>query len=158
MRFKGQITDGIGKHSELFVPGRNELATAPSDWPTKLQPGSLNVRVSQDGYPNGFAKYRHGLSVKNLDDGCLNPAFVIPQNQLGNNKLTPTPLVPRRGTAQVWRTVLYTDIQEIPCWVLRRIGSGLSCVLEIVAAVHLREVYNLQNGQCVELVLEASDA
>lgn len=153
MRFKGKITDGIGKHVELVVPGREDLESAPADWPVKLQPGSLNILVDTSGYPEAFVSMPLGCSVANLDDDCLPPVFQIPRDKMHNNKLTPTPESPRRGTGQVWRATLTTDMVKIDCWVLRRIGSGFVDKLELVSHEHLRNTYNLQNDQHVTVIL-----
>ncbi len=43
LKFEGVVAAGIGKHSELIVPGRVVLREPPHDWPEVLFPGSLNV-------------------------------------------------------------------------------------------------------------------
>lgn len=158
MLFKGKITKGIGRHSELFVPGRAIIDFAPPDWPEQLQPGSLNIRVHPDGYPPAFDSLRHKRSVKNLDNGCLPPAFVIPQADLGNNRLNATPEMPQKGAGQLWRALLQTGSYEVRCWVLRRIGSGLSDQLEIVSHEYLRVAYELTDNQNAAITLDRGDA
>ena len=156
MRFKGKITKGIGRHSELIVPGRTAIES-PSDWPDRLQPGSLNVRVDPDGFPATFDAMLNRRSVKNLDDGCLPPVFLILQADFGNNMLRATPEMPRRGVGQLWRAVLQTDSHVIHCWVLRRIGSGLCDQLELVSHEHIRSTYGLTDGQVVAVTLSGAE-
>lgn len=134
--FDGVVINGRGGHAELGVPGRHELPSAPHDWPEQLFPGSLNLRVLQ--YPSEFRGRGLPESVKVLDAIPFGPEFTIPHGAMRNNKLTPTPAMPRRGTAQVWRTQLTANGHTVMCWVLRRIGSGLGRELELVSAEGLR--------------------
>jgi len=149
--FKGEISSGIGKHTELYVPGYNQLVKAPENWPEKLHPGSLNVRISSTGYPSIFSEREGAPSIFTLDEGIIPCAFEIPYDSFGNNALRPTAQMPKRGTAQVWRSTLAIVEQEIDCWVLRRYGSMVGEVLEVVSHVHLRTAYELQDGQRVQL-------
>lgn len=99
LTFRGRIVNGIGKHSQLYVPGKSELSSAPEDWPEKLCPGSLNILVTQ--WPDMFSNKKLSLSAKSLDTAGFTPTFIIPQDELGNNQLTPRTDMPNRGTAQV---------------------------------------------------------
>lgn len=134
--FSGLIVNGIGGHSELIIPGRNDLEDAPAEWPERLFPGSLNVRVIC--YPPEFASRGLRSSTKVLDTAGFEPELVIPQAKMINNKLTPTVAFPTRGTAQVWRASIITEGRMIECWVLRRIGSGLADQIELVSEIKLR--------------------
>jgi CTP-dependent riboflavin kinase len=145
--FEGAITSGVGRHVELHVPGQAELPRPPADWPTKLHPGSLNVRITT--YPALFREKHLPNSARSLDSNCFSCAFEIAQNQFGNNQLFPDNLEPRKGSAQVWRAALVANGQDIPCWVLRRYGSGLTDQLELLSDVHLRSKYHLENGHQV---------
>ena len=151
--FVGAITSGVGKHVELHVPGRDEMPQAPADWPSVLCRGSLNVRILVDGYPALFLQQRFGNTVRSLDTNCYPCAFEISQSQFGNNMLLPNPSEPRKGSAQVWKAVLTTNDQNIPCWVLRRYRSGLTDQLELLSDRHLRTAYHLENGQRVTVHL-----
>jgi hypothetical protein len=142
--FKGTVINGRGGHAELGVPGRHELPSAPEDWPESFFAGSLNVLVSH--YPIEFTSRGLRHSVKVLDTARFDPAFTIPQSQMRNNKLTPTPAMPHRGTAQVWRAMLTANDQTTRCWVLRRIGSGLDCELELVSGEGLRASLGLDRA------------
>ena len=152
--FKGQISKGIGRHVELYVPGRDELENCHPDWPRKLQPGSLNVRISPDGYPDIFNEAGHRLTVKSLDNRIIKCAFEIPHISFGNNLLLPTKQKPTRGTAQVWSVLLEANGHSVPCWVLRRIGSGLGDVLEVVSHLYLRATFDFENGHNAELTFQ----
>jgi len=141
LKFAGNIINGIGKHVELFVPGRNDIPTAPDDWPAKLFPGSLNVRIVE--WPEEFVSHNLAPSAKVLDTAGFAPALTIPQNLMGNNQLTPIAAMPHKGTAQVWRATLEIADQELFCWVLRRFGSGLSMDLELVSDIGIRTKFGL---------------
>jgi CTP-dependent riboflavin kinase len=145
--FKGCIVKGVGRYVELHVPGRNEIRQAPSDWPEVLCKGSLNVRIAPDGYPPLFKETGLQDSTKSLDVKCYPCVFEIAQHEFGNNKLTPGPAMPKRGSAQVWRAVLTANGHNIECWVLRRYGSGLADQLELLSDKHLRTEYGLEDGQ-----------
>jgi hypothetical protein len=139
--FKGFIVNGIGKHNELYVPGRKELPESHPDWPVKLCSGSMNVRVNHSGYPREFRENGWMRTVKALDTAKFKAPFGIRQDQFGNNRLKPTGSMQNRGDAQVWKATLKAGGQSIPCWVLRRFGSGLSRELELVSDMSIRETY-----------------
>lgn len=156
--FKGVIGDGVGRHVELHVPGREEIAQAPTDWPVTLQKGSLNVRIVAEGYPSQFATLGLPNNVQSLDMKQFPPAFEIAQSQLGNNQLKPLAGMPHRGSAQVWRATLLAQGKEHPCWVLRRYGSGVGEQLELLSEVHMRSAFQLVNGQSVVVTLQRGSA
>ncbi len=153
--FHGMIQDGIRKYVELYVPGRDEIAQAPEDWPRVLCKGSLNVGVRPDGYPPLFSARGLPNQVSSLDEDCFPCCFKIEQHQFRNNRLSPTDAEPKRGTAQVWRASLEADGQQIACWVLRRYGSTLTTVLELLSEHHLRNTYGLKNGQLATVTLQS---
>lgn len=136
--FKGCIVNGRGGHSELYVPGKNELQESHPKWPLKLCPGSLNIKINNDGYPNELKISGLSETVKSLDTSLFQAAFEIKQDQFGNNLLTPTDAMPNRGDAQVWKSTLKTNNASIPCWVLRRYDSGLTQELEVVSDINIR--------------------
>lgn len=145
LSFEGQIAGGVGKYAELHFPGTEELPEAPDDWPASLYPGSLNMVVSEEGYPAGFvAPEMGGNGVRDLDSGEFAPAFVIPGGLIGGNRLL-TPNDPKRGSAQVWRATVRVarDAHAYDCWVVRRIGSRVGKglvgnVLEMMSDKRLR--------------------
>jgi len=153
--FEGVVIAGVGRHSELIVPGRSVLLEAPEDWPNVLFPGSLNVRVER--YPPEFE--RHGFSnrVEELDRSVFKPTFEIARERLANNRLHPRPGVPRGGDAQVWRAQIRAldDSLTLTCWALRRFGSGVGEQLEFVAGQRLRAL-GLQENQRVQACLFGS--
>ena len=75
IEFTGKVINGTGKHSELFVPGRSEVPDCPIDWPEKLFPGSLNVRISK--YPDEFAARRLPSFVATLDVASFASAWRV---------------------------------------------------------------------------------
>ena len=152
LQFKGVVKAGIGRHSELLVPGRSALPLSPSDWPEVLCPGSLNVRV--ETYPKIFEQRGLSNQIAELDRSLFRPEFEIPRELLGNNRLGPRPGIPRGGDAQVWRATLNTldGSLSLPCWALRRFGSRVREQLEFVAAQKLREL-GLQEDQPVVAIL-----
>jgi hypothetical protein len=151
LAFSGVVSGGIGCHSNLHVPGKGTLAHCDDDWPSTLQPGSLNLCI--DGYPPQLVDHGLTLTVAALDSGLFGPAFEIPRDCFGNNKLRPTHSVPRRGDAQVWRASILTNNGEVgDCWVLRRFGSRVGEQLELVAGRRLRDD-GLQDGQRVQAIL-----
>lgn len=139
--FTGDVVNGIGEHVELFVPGRNDISGAPADWPERLCPGSLNIFVSV--YPPEFAARLIAPNTRSLDIAGFIPEFTIAQAAMKNNKLIPLPNMPVRGTAQVWRATLEANGKTHSCWVLRRFGSALNKVIELVSDVKLRDKLSL---------------
>ena len=139
--FEGVVRRGIGKHSELVVPGRSALHARPDDWPEVLFPGFLNIRVTR--YPEELA--RRGLSnrITELDTGRFAATFEIPRNEFGgNNELCPRPGVPRGGDAQLWRARIdsFDGTLSLKCWALRRFGSTVGEQLEFVSDQALRRL------------------
>jgi hypothetical protein len=134
--FEGTVVNGLGTHRELLVPGRALLPQAPTDWPETLHPGSLNLKIAS--YPPAWSGRGMGNSVRGLDLGTFLPLFVISQDELGNNLLTPTPSKPKRGIGQVWRASLAANGGVLDCWILRRIDSDLRDVLELVSGYPIR--------------------
>jgi len=141
LNFGGIVINGYGKHSELVIPGRSALQSCPSDWPEKLIPGSLNILVSK--FPAEFSARKLPASAKTLDIAGFEPAFTIAQTLMRNNRLTPLPNMPNKGTAQVWRALLIIADSQTKCWVLRRFGSGLEDQIELVSDIRLRDTIGL---------------
>lgn len=157
IEFHGVITPGVGRYSDMTIPGRSALDAAPDDWPEELCRGSLNVLV--ETYPKGFSPpvNRTGGAYQ-LDDEAFSPAFVIPGELIAENLLKDND--GRPASAQVWRARLKLKQRGdvIECWVLRRFGSnvgkgGPGNVLEIVSDTHLRTAHNLKDGEPVALEL-----
>ena len=148
-RFIGKIRSGKGKHSELIIPGTADLNHAPTAWPDRFHPGSLNVGILKDGYPEGFMDPDEGgRGVSLLDDGVIEPAVVLAWDRIGNNGLRPKAGKPRRGTGQFWPaviTVMATG-STADCWLFRRINSRIKRQLEIVSSLHLKTHLSLEDG------------
>jgi CTP-dependent riboflavin kinase len=141
LEFVGNVINGIGKHSELFIPGRPQLSDCPVDWPIKLFSGSLNVRISK--YPDEFAARGLPPLVTSLDIASFEPQFTIARHLMHINALAATQAMPHRGNAQVWRASLITSNREVQCWVLRRFGSALKDQIELVSSISLRNELGL---------------
>lgn len=156
--FRGVIANGVGKHVELHVPGRNEISQAPHDWPVTLHKGSLNVRISPGGYPPLFANLGLPEVIRSLDTKAFPGDFEIAQHEFGNNGLGPVPGMPNKGSAQVWRATLLVNGRNLPCWALRRYGSDVGEQLELVSHLHMRSAFHLANGQEVVVTLEQGNA
>jgi len=152
--FRGVITNGVGKHVELHVPGRNEISHAPHDWPVTLHEGSLNVRIVPGGYPSLFATLGLPEMIRSLDTKAFPSDFEIAHHEFGNNRLGPVPDMPHKGSAQVWRATLLANGRNHQCWVLRRYGSGVGEQLELVSHLHMRSAFHLTNGQEIVVTLE----
>ncbi|MHC4401271.1 MAG: DUF120 domain-containing protein [Planctomycetota bacterium] len=155
LTFGGQIGSGKGRHSELVIPGRITFPNAPHDWPAILHPGSLNVYITESGYPEELLARCPGTLVQKLDSQMFSPAFEIPHDAIKNNRLKPKPNKPRRGDAQVWRaTLLLSDGNAgVECWVFRRFWSTIERQLEIVSEKHLRTELGLADGADVTVQL-----
>ena len=155
LEFFGTVKDGVGRFSkQLVVPGRESLPTSIRDWPEALYPGTLNVQVSS--YPDSYLDRFGSADVRHLDSRAWRPEIELPFDAIVGNTLPPTAKNPDRGRAQVWRASLQrADSGDgALCWVLRRIGSGLHQVLEIVSDRRLREVLGIQSGDPVTLLVE----
>lgn len=149
IRFKGTVRSGKGKHHQMVIPGRKELAAPPDGWPEQFHPGSLNVGIPLDGYPTGFQDPDcGGCGVVQLDQGTPAPSLILEWNQIKNNGLKPKPDKPRRGTGQFWPAILRVSSTGVThsCWVFRRIDSAIKRQLEIVADCALRGALSLTEG------------
>jgi hypothetical protein len=137
------------------VPGKDEISQAPADWPLVLFKGSLNVCVHPIGYPSLFSTRELPNRVSTLDQNCFPCCFEIRYDQFEDNQLKPTAADPRRGGAQVWRASLDANGHRIVCWVLRRYGSTLLDVLEVLSEEGLRATYGLDDNQPAIVALHA---
>jgi hypothetical protein len=149
LEFRGVVRPNKGRFAEdMVIPGKHAMSSAPDDWPLRLEPGTLNVGINDDGFPASFTGLGKGEGLKKLDNSEFRPAFVIHQADIVNNTVRPTQRSPLKGTAQVWRARLQvvSSGQEVECWVLRRIGSGIASQIELVSDKHLRTHLGLMDG------------
>ena len=157
LKFVGRVRDGVSKFSGLILPGKDDIAVTIPDWPTKLEPGSLNVQVEPDGYPSRYLTEFGDTSNTHLDSRKFKPEAELEYSVIKNNTLTPTPEQPDRGNLQIWRAYL-TKIKAghgIQCWVLRRVHSTINQdVLECVSEKHLRTSLSLNSNDKVMLEIE----
>ncbi|MGA8348743.1 MAG: hypothetical protein ACXWPK_09230 [Isosphaeraceae bacterium] len=156
LEFIGTVRSNKGECSvQMVVPGRDSLVVAPADWPVRLAPGTLNIGVNDDGFPEGFEEIGEGDGLKKFDEGKFRPELAIPPWRIAGNTLPPIPDQPMRGAAQVWRAelqVIFTD-RVAKCWMLRRIGSGIVSQIELVAQEHLRSRLNLCDDMAVKVTV-----
>lgn len=146
-RFIGKVKSNKGLFAkELTLPTRGTVHDLPPDWPATIEPGTLNVRIDDDGFPtNGFDSIGRSNGVKKLDEGKFVPACTIPFDAIPGNTLRPRPNEPLRGTGQAWRAriCVATTGESLDCWMFRRIGSGISSQLELISDRRIRSVLNL---------------
>ena len=156
LRFKGLVRPGMGKFSKkLVLPSRSSLSKEIRDWPDVPQPGTLNVRV-KDGFPAEFINAFEQPNVQLLDTRRFAPEAELDWTEIKGNTLPPQPDRTDRGNAKVWRAKLrnLSTGDECSCWVLRRIGSGLSVDIELVAGEKLRDRLALIDQTPVEIDLD----
>lgn len=165
IRFRGKVRSGKGKHNQMVIPGRDSLAHPSAHWPDRFFPGSLNIGIPPDGYPNGFRDPDNGgMGVAALDQGIPKPLLVLPWDKIENNGLRPKPGKPTRGTGHFWRAILTVVAtgRSTGCWIFRRIDSTINRQLEIISESPLRSALSLDDGTEVLVDLletgeEASD-
>jgi hypothetical protein len=131
--FEGLVVKGHGWFADMVVPGREKLAEAPPDWPEVLEPGSLNLKVLS--YPAEFEAHGLRATVTELDRLRFRPVLVIPREAIIGNRLRAEEGQLSKGVAQVWRARFECAGGSLNCWVMRRIGSGYTDRLEVVASV-----------------------
>lgn len=148
LHFEGHVADGAHKFAEqLVIPGAALLPVPIEGWPEKLWPGTLNFRIAPNGFPRDYLTRFRSASVKHLDSRQFIPLAQLSASLIIGNTLPPTKDEPERGIAQIWRaTITVASGPATQCWVLRRIGSGYSTVLETVAERALRAVLNAPKG------------
>ena len=156
LEFSGAVRSNQGAFSQqMVIPGRQSLVLAPEDWPAKLAPGTLNIAIHDDGFPNDFDQLGKGDGLKKLDEGNFRPELAIPPWRIVGNTLQPTPDEPLRGSAQVWRAELQVASTGdfATCWMLRRLGSDIVSQIELVSDEHLRRRLNLSDGMEVKVTV-----
>ena len=157
--FTGDVRSNMGKFSNMRIPGRKELPQAPENWPLTLCPGSMNIGLSDDGFPAKFQALGEKEGVKKLDEGNFVPEFIIPYNDIANNSLAPKAGSPLRGYAQVWRAIITVPVsgRSAECWLLRRIDSGIKRQIELVSEKRLKTELGVDDGAAVVVkVLEGA--
>ncbi len=163
LRFLGCIVRGTRQFAiTLVIPGSDEIPSKIRDWPDRIYPGSLNIRVEAPGFPAKYIEIFGSASVNHLDTRRFLPEAEIPHDAIGNNALRPTAMDPDRGNAQIWRAdlTIIDSGMEMQCWVLRRIGSEVGIgskvgnVIECVSGKCLWNAMSLNEGDRVELELQ----
>lgn len=153
--FHGFVKSGGGRFSnELVVPGASKSSVIIRDWPERLQPGTLNVRV--DRFPDTYVQKFGQPDIRHLDSRMFLPEAELHHSEIANNTIRPQLGQPDRGNAQIWRALL-TKLEscfQVQCWVLRRIGSNLSVDLELVSGSHLRNALSLSDNDRIAVEVE----
>lgn len=150
--FHAVVQDGEGAFSRMAFPGPDEINGAPADWPgpEKMQPGSLNCRVTK--FPWNFRwAAGPGDRIQKLDSGRFTPEFTIPAEMIENNRLEPDDENPRRGTAQIWRCAVRNEDtgEDFEAWHVRRVDGyypPFHGIIELMADRKLRDAHKLKNG------------
>jgi hypothetical protein len=156
LQFRGTVRSNQGAFSqEMVIPGRHGLVLAPEDWPEELAPGTLNIAINDDGFPNDFDQLGEGDGLKKLGGRSFWPALSIPPWRILGNTLQPTKHELLRGSAEVWRAELEVAStgEHAPCWMLRRLGSDIVSEIELVSDEHLRSRLNLRDGMDVKVTV-----
>lgn len=154
LEFFGTVRSNKAQFSqEMVIPGRDQLIVVPEDWPNQLAPGTLNIEI--DDFPKDFEGIGEGDGLQKLDKGKFRAALIIPQRKIAGNTIKPTPDLPVRGFAQVWRADLHVLATGITtkCWKFRIIESRIESQIELVADQHLRTVLNLGDGAKVKVTI-----
>jgi hypothetical protein len=156
LEFIGIVRSNSGQFSQdLVFPGRDDLIVAPEDWPMQLAPGTLNIQIDDDGFPQGHEEFGKSNGLKALDEGKFRAALVIPQRLIAGNPVKPDPDRPTSGFAQVWRAELQViaTSQAATCWMFRIIDSDMLPQIELVAQEHLQSRLNLSDGMAVKVTV-----
>src|SRR5208282_5522513 len=88
LEFSGTVRSNQGAFSqEMVIPGRKSLVLTPDDWPAKLEPGTLNIAIHDDGFPIDFQQLGKGDGLKKLDERNFRPELAIPPWRIVGNTL-----------------------------------------------------------------------
>jgi hypothetical protein len=156
LEFIGTVRAGSGRFAEdMIIPGHDDLFLAPLDWPTQLAPGTLNIMVNDDGFPEGFIEIGSGDGLKKFEEGKFRPTLLISPWKIAGNTLKHDSDNPTRGMAQLWRAELQVIAtgQVTTCWMLRRLGSDITSEIELVSEEHLRSRLNVHDGMSVKVTV-----
>src|SRR6266481_9828293 len=78
LEFIGTVQTGRCRFAhEMVIPGRDSLFLKPDDWPRQLAPGTLNIKVNDDGFPPGFDEIGKGEGLTKFDEGNFGRALLI---------------------------------------------------------------------------------
>jgi len=156
LEFIGTVQTGNGKFAQdMVIPGHGDLFMAPIDWPTELAPGTLNIKINDDGFPDGFNENGSGDGLIKFEEGKFRPTLLISPWKIPGNTLKDDSDHPTRGMAQLWRAELQVIAtgKVTTCWMLRRLGSDITSEIELVAEEHLRSRLNLSDGMVVKVTV-----
>ena len=157
LEFKTVVQNGEGRFSKMVFPGRGDLKGNPECWPEKLQPGSLNCKIT--GFPKDFHTLAgQGDRIEALDHGRFSPEFKIPRESIKNNVVKPYSKKDNqeKGVAQVWRCIVRNDNsgEQFEAFHVRRIDGSypkFHDIMELMSDKHLRNQYNLEDGTALTI-------
>ncbi len=159
LKFRGVYAEGHNAFSKLIqIPGHCDFTRAIPGWPAVMHPGTMNVRINPDGFPQELISRFGSKSVRHFDSRLFKPIAEIPAQAIGGNTLLPNEECPDRGNGQVWSaTIIELRSQDsIGCWLFRRIGSGYEDVLELVAEKSISSALALKIGDPVTIVIHGT--
>ena len=152
--FHATVQSGEGRFSRMVFPTKKELEgieSAPDCWPEKIQPGSMNCRVT--AFPdNLYDLAGEGDRIATLDAGKFTPDGRIPREMIENNVVRPYPGGnPDMGIAQVWRCSVTNENtgETFDALHVRRIDGTyppFHGIIELMADRKLRDAHNLKDG------------
>jgi len=103
LEFRGVYASGANLFAkQIRIPGNSDFTKAIKGWPALVHPGTMNVKVSPDGFPQELISRFGSKSVKHFDSRLFKPIVEFPANAIGGNTLRPSEASPDRGNAQVW--------------------------------------------------------
>lgn len=156
LEFIGTVQTGRYRFAhEMVIPGRDSLFLKPDDWPRQLAPGTLNIKISDDGFPAGFDEIGTGEGLTRLDEGNFGRALLISPWKIAGNTIKHDDDHLTRGMGEIWRAELQVIAtgQATKCWMVRRIGSDITSVIELVAEENLRTRLTLSDGTAVRVTV-----
>ena len=159
LKFRGAYARGANLFArQIHIPGDSEFTKTIKGWPAVVHPGTMNVKISPDGFPQELISRFGSKSVKHFDSRLFKPIIELTANVIGGNTLLPTETEPSRGNGQIWGTTITEQKSQnkMDCWVFRRIGSGYTDVLECVAGESISTALRLKHEDLVTVVMYGS--
>jgi len=156
LEFIGTVQTGRCRFAhEMVIPGRDSLFLKPDDWPRQLAPGTLNIKVNDDGFPPGFNEIGKGEGLTKFDEGNFGQALLISPWKIAGNTIKHDDENPTRGMGEIWRAELQVIVtgQATNCWMFRRIGSEITSEIELITEENLRTRLNLSDGTAVKVTI-----
>lgn len=156
LEFIGTVQTGRCRFAhEMVIPGRDSLFLKPEDWPRRLAPGTLNIKINDGGFPPGFDDIGKGEGLTRLDEGNFGRALLISPWKIAGDTISYDSDNPTKGMGEIWRAKLQVVAtgQATKCWMFRRIGSDMTSVIELLSEENLRTRLNLSDGTPVKVTV-----